>query len=791
MARPARPIVPFVVFLTAIAIMAGVYWDAYALSKTQHKQQKLQALSRTFAVRLEAKRPQLDYDLLKSENPAQKNLNENPNFQLMYIESTGELRFYKINNIDAARTISTDDVWPGGSGGFNLSGAGTVRGELGIWDAGDVRITHQEYAGRVFQEDALVGTHFHATHVAGTMVATGVKPNAQGMSYQAILSAYDWNTDNAEMAAAAAAGMTVSNHSYGYGAGWEYSGGDWYWLGWTAISTVEDYGFGFYDQSAADWDQIAYDAENYTIVNSVGNDRNDFGPTPGDSHYVWNGSDWVWSTAVRDPDGGADGYDCIPWTANAKNTLVIAAVEDIPGGWTAPGDVVITTFSSWGPTDDGRIKPDLSTNGYQLYSTLNTTDTAYATFSGTSMAAPNCSGSLNLLVRHYETTHGGTTPRSATMKAVLVKTADAAGSADGPDYEHGWGLMNTLTAAQLIQADVTDGPRIVEATLDQGETHRYFIYNASEETPIKMTMAWTDPPGTPLPPSLNPTTIMLVNDLDMRMRHLPTGTIYYPWILDPANPANAATTGDNYRDNVEQVYIENPAEGWYEVTVRHKGTLEDNLQKYSIVDSRKFKTCFTAVELSTFAALSGQGCIELDWITGTEIENAGFNLFRAMSEEGEQTKLNEGLIPSKVEIEGATYSFKDNDVTAGETYYYWLESVDLGGGTTRHPPVVVTKEDDDASVPAVFALGQNYPNPFNPTTEIRYDLPSGSRVKLEIYNVLGARVATLVDEHQKAGSKIASWDGRDVNGAPVSSGVYFYKLQAGSYTEIRKMILLR
>ena len=186
--------------------------------------------------------------------------------------------------------------------------------------------------------------------------------------------------------------------------------------------------------------------------------------------------------------------------------------------------------------------------------------------------------------------------------------------------------MNTLTAAQLIQADVTDGPRIVEATLDQGETHRYFIYNASEETPIKMTMAWTDPPGTPLPPSLNPTTIMLVNDLDMRMRHLPTGSIYYPWILDPANPANAATTGDNYRDNVEQVYVENPAEGWYEVTVSHKGILEDNLQKYSIVDSRKFEICFTAVELSTFAAASGPGCIELDWVTDTEIESAGLGM---------------------------------------------------------------------------------------------------------------------------------------------------------------------
>lgn len=783
-----RSIVPFLVCLLAVAVATGMYWNAYAQSKTQHE--RLQALSQEFAKRLEAGRPQLYYDLLRSDDPAQKTLNEDPRIQLIYIDSYGHLRFYVTDNIDAARTISTDDVWPGGSGGFNLSGASTARGELGIWDAGGVRLTHQEYVGRVFQEDAAGGTHFHATHVAGTMVATGVQPNAKGMSYQAILSAYDWNSDNTEMAAAAAESLTVSNHSYGYGAGWEYSDA-WYWFGWEPISMVEDYGFGFYDQSAADWDQIAYDAPYYTIVNSVGNDRNDFGPAPGDSHYVWDGFGWVWSTAVRDPDGGTDMYDCIPWMANAKNTLVVGAVEDIPGGWTAPGDVVITTFSSWGPTDDGRIKPDLVTNGYQLYSTLNTGDTDYATYSGTSMAAPNCSGSLNLLVRHYEATHGGVTPRSATMKAVLVKTADEAGSATGPDYEHGWGLMNTLTAAQLIQADAVDPPRIVEATLDNTEVHEYYINNTTSEDPIKMTLAWTDPPGTPPSASLNPTTPMLVNDLDVRMKHLATGTVYYPWILDPADPGDAATIGDNTRDNVEQIYVENPPLGWYEVTVTHKGALADP-QDYSIVDSRKFEICYTAVQLGSFAAVSRPSGVELDWVTGTEIDNAGFNVYRALDEDGEQVKLNDELIASMgSELEGASYSFTDSDVASGTTYYYWLESVELGGNTSRHGPVVVTQERDDTLVPDIFGLAQNYPNPFNPATEIRYDLPVDCHVTLEIYSVLGVRVVTLVDEYQKAGSKIARWNGKDVRGTPVSSGVYFYKLQAGSYTEIKKMVLLR
>lgn len=88
-------------------------------------------------------------------------------------------------------------------------------------------------------------------------------------------------------------------------------------------------------------------------------------------------------------------------------------------------------------------------------------------------------------------------------------------------------------------------------------------------------------------------------------------------------------------------------------------------------------------------------------------------------------------------------------------------------------------------------LGQNKPNPFFPVTEIRYNLPENCRVKLDIYNVLGQRVATLVDGYQSAGNKAVQWNGRDGNGLNVASGIYFYKLQAGKFTEIKKMVLLR
>ena len=159
---------------------------------------------------------------------------------------------------------------------------------------------------------------------------------------------------------AAASGMNISNHSYGLITGW-YNSGNWYWFGDITISTVEDYGFGFYSSDAQAWDQIAYNAPYYTIAKSAGNDRNDDGPGAGGGHYVWDGG-WVWSTDTRDPDGGTDGYDCVSYSGTAKNIITVGAVDDIPGGYSVPGDVVMCSFSGWGPVDDGRIKPDIVAN---------------------------------------------------------------------------------------------------------------------------------------------------------------------------------------------------------------------------------------------------------------------------------------------------------------------------------------------------------------------------------------------------------------------------------------------
>lgn len=577
--------------VTAILILAAALQAVPGSARPTTRVVELEALAAELRAELAAGRPEAYGRLLAMTAGPQGRLNASPNIELMFVRDDGLPVFYATENINAARTVSTDDVWPGGSGGFLLTGSGTELGDLAIWDGGGVLTTHQEFEGRAVQQDAASGTSFHATHVGGTMIAAGIRANAIGMSHEATLAAYDWNDDTSEMAAAAA-GLNISNHSYGYVTGWYYDQ-DWYWFGDVTVSAVEDYGFGYYGWTARAFDQIAYDAPYYTIVKSAGNDRDDAGPAPGEGHWYWDGDEWAWSTDTRDPDGGLEGFDTIGWYGNAKNIITVGAVDDIPDGYTGPGDVVLAAFSSWGPTDDGRIKPDLVANGVGLYSATDTGMNHYATYSGTSMSTPNVSGSLNLLVRQYEATHGAT-PLASTMRAVLIQTADEAGAAPGPDYFYGWGLMNTLHAAQLIEADAADPGFIREAPLGDGETDEYLLYSDGT-APLRVTLAWTDPPAMPVePPALDPTNLMIMNDLDIQVEHTASQTIYRPYVLNPQNPAVPATTGSNFRDVTEQVHVAAPAAGQYRVTVSHKFTLPSP-QTYSLASTHQMLSGTTGV----------------------------------------------------------------------------------------------------------------------------------------------------------------------------------------------------
>jgi len=488
--------------------------------------------------------------------------------------------YYTTHNKEGSEVINSDKVYPGGIAGLKLTGAGQT---LGIWDNGKVKATHQEFnqtgESRVTQKDEASNIEEHATHVAGTMIAGGVETEARGMSWEAYLDAYDWHDDESEMAAAAAEGLKTSQHSYGYIAGWAYGSYSnnlaWHWFGDITVSETEDYNWGFYGDITESWDQIAYDAPHYLISKSAGNDRTNTGPDPGTGHYVVENNTWVYSTTTRDLNGGEDGYKTISHVGNAKNLLSVGAVwEDENMAW----------FSSWGPTDDGRVKPDIVAKGVSVYSTEIDNDSDYGSKNGTSMSGPMISGSVGLLLEHQENLHPGEDLLSATVKALILHSAKTAISgAPGPDYRYGWGLMDTEAAANIMtrNAEWGGGLKVREKTLADGENISLTV-RASGEEDLKATIVWTDPPGTPPPPSLNPPDLMLVNDLDMRLSN--TNTTYTPYILNPDNPELAATTGDNFRDNVEQIVITSPGTGeLFTASINHKDNLTNNTQDFALI----------------------------------------------------------------------------------------------------------------------------------------------------------------------------------------------------------------
>jgi hypothetical protein len=490
---------------------------------------------------------------------------------LVGLDIFGKPKFYKTtSNAACAITTSANRVMPGGDLNLNLTGAGK---QIHEWDGGSIRATHQELTGRVVNVNSTASLSDHATHVAGTMIASGVVANAKGMATQANIRGYDYNNDLSEITTAAQAGAKISNHSYGQQGGWE--GNRWY--GTPSVSETDDYKFGFYDTDARDLDRIAFNAPFYLMLWAAGNDRSDSRVT---NHQVQNSSgSWVSSTLARDNDGP---YDCILPAQTAKNVLTIGAINSVGANQhTTLSRITMSTFSSWGPTDDGRIKPDLVAQGVNVSSPISTGDNAYDSYQGTSMATPNATGSLALMQVYFKQLKNREV-LSATLKAYAINTAYEAGTTNGPDYSYGWGLLNTAGVALAMQNDGTTS-RLYENNLTQGQTYTTTFNTTGTNIP-KLTMVWTDPEATVFTANgtlLNNRTPKLVNDLDVRLIS-PSGTRYSPWVLDPATPTAAATRADNIRDNVEQVIGISEAGVWT-IEVAHKGTLRNANQNYSIV----------------------------------------------------------------------------------------------------------------------------------------------------------------------------------------------------------------
>lgn len=519
-------------------------------------------------------------------------------------EQTGNLLYDMVDfNARSANTTKTNSLYAGGSLGVSLNGSSeAVRNRLGVWDGGQVYASHPELVNRVTQQDNPSTTSreaedvYHATHVSGTMIASGINPLARGMAYGASLRAWDFNNDISEMTTAAA-NLLVSNHSYGSIAGWRLNSSrttvnKWEWWGDTTVNATQDYKFGLYDDNARSWDRIANASPYYLIVKSAGNDHAAGGPTAGQGYYLVQHNNRL-STTPRDQQTG---YDQVTTYGTAKNILSVGAVSNITNGYLRPSDVSLASFSSWGPTDDGRIKPDIVGVGVNVISTASSTSFAYGALSGTSMSSPNVSGSVLLLQEYYGQLNPGKLLKAATLKGLVLHTANEAGPTTGPDYQTGWGLLNVERAARVIQnADKSNV--LDERTLTQGQSYSLTL-TASGRGPLVATISWSDPEGTVTAGTgaarYNDRTPKLVNDLDARLSDGQTTLL--PWTLDPENPAQAAKPGDNIRDNVEQVYVANPIPGrTYTLTISHKGTLTGTTgQAYALLVSGAGGTAYCA-----------------------------------------------------------------------------------------------------------------------------------------------------------------------------------------------------
>ncbi len=411
---------------------------------------------------------------------------------------------------------------------YGLSGGGVT---VLVFDAGTARATHVDFQGRLWVGDSS-GLDFHATHVAGTIGGGGVaNPVYRGMAPGVALLSYGFQvvgggglyTNPGDLESdyrlAIGDGAVIANNSIG--ANVELNGLDCAWQG---------------DYSVTD-----------ALVDAIV--RGSLGVP---FRVVWAGGNER-SGNRCDVEGFGDYYSISP-PSGAKNQITVGAVHSNSGA--------MTSFSSWGPTDDGRLKPDLCAPGCQtggdggITSCNSTSDTAYRSLCGTSQAAPVVCGLSALLIEDYQAQYPGVPLlRNSTIKALLLHTAEDLGNA-GPDYMYGYGLARIQPAVDLLRAG-----GFCEAAVDQGGVYSRVVSVAPGTSVLRVTLAWDDVTGTP---NVVPA---LVNDLDLRVFG-PDGGRYYPWTLDPMAPAaSAVRTAEDHLNNVEQVQVENPAAGEWTIEV--------------------------------------------------------------------------------------------------------------------------------------------------------------------------------------------------------------------------------
>lgn len=390
---------------------------------------------------------------------------------------------------------------------YNLNGLGITVGE---WDEGRASTTHPDFAGRLISADA-AAVSWHSTHVAGTIMGSGSASGGtyKGMAPSATLYTQQWWFSASEMESEYQNGilnvdMRISNNSWGLG------------TGSPSVANCNGLLGNYFSECGALDDVVRGDlGAPVTIVWAAGNERS-------------LGSSYCGSIGFT--------FGTIMPFSSAKNVLTVGGLNS--------NNSTMYSASSWGPTDDGRMKPEIMAPACQTSSDFGVTSTTpgggYGPACGTSMATPTVSGCVALWMQRWYTAHVEV-PLPSTVKAVFVETTDELGD-PGPEYDWGFGRMNVQAAVDLL-----DQNRFLEDTIDHGETKSWTFVNNGSLTMASVTLAWDDPGAA------ENAAVTLINNLNLRLIPPSGPAEYLPWSLNPAVPSASATTGVNTRDNLEQV----------------------------------------------------------------------------------------------------------------------------------------------------------------------------------------------------------------------------------------------
>ncbi len=520
---------------------------------SEYNQSEIELLKKQIEEKNKQNQKEIDSYILKNKIAREYTNSEGVLFEIKNIYDGKPVY---ISTTAASEAIATRTNFLHNGGGLNLNLEGQNM-HIATWDGGPTLSIHQEFlnddpnpTSRVTTPDSSASNSQsdHSSHVSGIIIAKGTQANAKGMAPQATLTSFDWDFADLEaLDQATNNGLLLSNHSYG-----------------TPVSVdgvqTPTWFMGSYSSTAAVWDNVAFNAPYYLMVVAAGND--------GSTNYT---------------GGLANNYDKLTGFGVSKNNLVVANANNPlinPNGSGELLSLFINTSSSQGPSDDGRIKPDISGDGTNVFSCLSTSFTSYGNSTGTSMSTPNVAGSL-LLIQQYYNQLNSSFMKSSTLKGLVCHTADDDSSAPGPDAIFGWGLLNAKSCVETIQDSNTSSAIIQEAVLNNGSSFSTDVDVDAGGT-LSATLCWTDPPGTPQNGALNSSIPALVNDLDIRITDS-SNNIYLPWKLQLSNVAGLAVKGDNLVDNVENIDIEFAQAGSYKITITHKGTLANNSQNYSLI----------------------------------------------------------------------------------------------------------------------------------------------------------------------------------------------------------------